>query len=530
MNAEKSTSLSTGSLTQKTGVVVFARILTTIIDLAIVIATIRILSKTDFAIIGYLLMIHELVRNLATLGFPDSIFYFFGRLTGSGRRALTLQTGALLAGASVIAALLILGLNAALPSLLTQWDPKLVAQLGSLLPWIALVTVLEIPTWPTSNILLALDRQKDAAWYEMGTSLLTFIAVVGPLTLGFGVEFAVYGLVCYAAVRLLVSVIWVGVALPGRNDETEANGEPHSESQSTLPQTQRVSIRSQLTFSLPIGLSAYVNKLNRNVDKLIVSLLLPAAALAEYNLGAQEVPIIRVIPFAVGSVLISRYVSLQVQARKEELLALWHKGVEKVSLMVVPLTILAVLLAPDLIPWIASTENADYRAAILPFQIYNLIILIRVTHYGSILQAFGDSKGVLWMSLNLVAANILLSIPFTIWMGITGTALATLIANLYNWVVYLRRIGRHMEIPARKVLPFGYYLRVLWASCLAAGIAGALRWFAVPDLGEGTGLLLSLISFLLVFPVSGHLFGAIRTHDWKDLRDWLSLKFLRSNG
>jgi O-antigen/teichoic acid export membrane protein len=79
------------NLSGKTGVVVFARIVTTVIDLAIVIATIQILSKTDFAIIGYLLMIHEVARNLATLGFPDSVFYFFERVAGSARKAFALQ-------------------------------------------------------------------------------------------------------------------------------------------------------------------------------------------------------------------------------------------------------------------------------------------------------------------------------------------------------------------------------------------------------------------------------------------------------
>ncbi|MDZ7682581.1 MAG: hypothetical protein U5J63_12940 [Fodinibius sp.] len=62
------------SLTEKTGVVVFARIITTVVDMAIVVATIQLLSKTNFAIIGYLLMVHEVARNLATLGFPESIF------------------------------------------------------------------------------------------------------------------------------------------------------------------------------------------------------------------------------------------------------------------------------------------------------------------------------------------------------------------------------------------------------------------------------------------------------------------------
>src|SRR5690554_3342134 len=109
------------TLTEKAGVVVFARIITTVIDLAIVIATIQILTKTDFAIIGYLLMIHEVARNLATLGFPESVFYFFERVGGSAKRAFTIQTTAILAGTAMAAAVFILMISYFIPSLLPEW-------------------------------------------------------------------------------------------------------------------------------------------------------------------------------------------------------------------------------------------------------------------------------------------------------------------------------------------------------------------------------------------------------------------------
>jgi O-antigen/teichoic acid export membrane protein len=81
-----------GSLTEKTGVVVFARITNTVVQLAIVITAIQILSKSDFAIIGYLLMIHQIVRRIACLGFPESIFFFFERVAKGDRKAFALQT------------------------------------------------------------------------------------------------------------------------------------------------------------------------------------------------------------------------------------------------------------------------------------------------------------------------------------------------------------------------------------------------------------------------------------------------------
>jgi O-antigen/teichoic acid export membrane protein len=258
----------------------------------------------------------------------------------------------------------------------------------------------------------------------------------------------------------------------------------------------------------------------------VVSILLPATAYAEYTIGAQEVPIIRVIPFAVGSVLISRYVSLQMESKKEELLELWYKGVEKVSLLVVPLTILSIIIAPDLISLIAESEGTDYSNAVLPFQIYNLIVLIRVTHYGSILQAFGDTKGIMYVSLNLVVANIILSIPFTMMWGINGTALSTLVANLYNWVVMLNRIAGHMELPVHKVLPFSFYLRVLGVSTIVAIPVWLSRFYYIDPNSVIWGLLFSMVMFLIVFSAAATLFKVITPDDWKQFKNWIMLKFM----
>lgn len=500
------------NLTEKAGVVVFARIITTVIDLAIVIATIQILSKTDFAIIGYLLMVHEVARNLATLGFPESIFYFFERVSGGAKRGFTAQTTAILLATGLVAGLFVLIISYFAPSLLTEWDPTNVQQVQDLLPWMGLLAVLEIPTWPVTNVLLALDRQKDSAWYEMTTSLLSFGCLVVPLALGYGLDIAVYGLVIYGAIRFIGSFIWLHLVLPeGKLTDTD------------------IPLKKQFNFALPLGFSSLTNKLNRYVDKFVVSILLPATAYAEYTIGAQEVPIIRVIPFAVGSVLISRYVSLQLESKKDELLALWYKGVEKVSLLVVPLTILSIIIAPDLISLIAESEGTDYSNAVLPFQIYNMIVLVRVTHYGSILQAFGDTKGVFYMSLNLVVANIILSIPFTIWFGITGTALSTLIANIYNWLILLRRIGGHMELPFYKVLPFPFYFSVLGTSVLVAVPVWYLRMTFIPEESIIIGLIAGSTLFLISFAAAGTFLKVITADDWQKLKDWLMFKFLKSN-
>ena len=158
-------------------------------------------------------MIHEVARNVAVLGFPDSVFYYFERLTTTARRGFALQTIAILLLSGTVAGLAILGLIF-LPDLLSQWPEESIRVLQHFLPLMALVSVLEIPTWPTTNILLASDRQKGAAWYEMSTSIVAFCALVFPLTLGYGLELAIWSLVGYSVIRFVGSLVLLVIILP----------------------------------------------------------------------------------------------------------------------------------------------------------------------------------------------------------------------------------------------------------------------------------------------------------------------------
>lgn len=499
-----------GTLTEKTGIVVFARIVNTIIDLAIVIAVVQILTKPEFAVIAFLFMVHEAARSLATAGFPESIFYFFERITKNARKAFVVQTIAILALLGILSGIIILCINYFIPVLLTDWSSNTLQNIQILLPLMALVTVLEVPTWPVTNILLASNLQKQASWYEMSTSLLSFVCVVVPLAAGYSLKSAIYGMVVYAVIRFLGSGIWLSVSLPARVEKN-----------SDIP------LSTQFLFSLPLALSALVGKLNRYIDKFIVSIILTATAFAEYTIAAQTIPIIKVIPLAVGSVLISRYVKLQLEQKKEELLELWYKGIEKVSLLVIPLTILIIVSASDFIALLAGSANTSYKNAVIPFQIYNIVMLLRVTHYSSILQALDDTKGVMYLSINLVIANIILVIPLTIYFGIIGAAFGTLIANLYNWYMYLHRIGGKLNISARQVLPFGFYLRVLGTAVIAAIPVWISRSLLFADDASVIGLVWNIVFFILLFGLLGATLKVITREDWNDLKNWVSLKFLR---
>jgi hypothetical protein len=105
----------------------------------------------------------------------------------------------------------------------------------------------------------------------------------------------------------------------------------------------------------------------------------------------------------------------------------------------------------------------------------------------------------------------------------------TLIANVYNWIITLRRIGSHMELPARKVLPFPYYLKVLGTAAITAIPVWYTRTAFIPEESVVTGLFYSLIIYLFLFSIAGTAFRVITEKDWKQFREWAMLKFLYRN-
>ncbi len=499
--------MSKSSLSDKVSVVVFARVITTLIDLITGVAVVRLLSKSDVAVMSFILVTYHTVRLMATLGFPESIFYFFERVQEGARRTLAYQTIGMLGVMAGLGALVMWGISTGAPSILSNWADYELGAVQTLLPIVALVALLEIPTWPFDNLMLAADRQRDAAWYQVLTSLMMFAGLIGPMLLGYPLQTAIQGLLVYAVLRFVLSMVWINRVLPRSTD--------------TLPTGL---LKEQIAFSIPLGASSLVGRLNKQVDKFVVSTLLPATALAHYTVGAQEIPIVTVVPYAVGAVLISRFVRLEQADQKAELLQLWYKGIEKVTLLVVPTAIFFIATAPD---FIRVVFGPGYEAAVVPFQIYGLIVLHRVAQYGSILQAFGDTRSILRITSILLLTNIVLSVPFTFAFGIIGTALSTFVSNMVSWTLALYAIGKHLGVRPSKVLPFPFYLRVLGLAAACGGSIWVLRHLILPVHGAGVGLTWTTLLYLILFAGLGTVFNLITRADWGVALGFLKGRMLR---
>jgi O-antigen/teichoic acid export membrane protein len=195
------------------------------------------------------------------------------------------------------------------------------------------------------------------------------------------------------------------------------------------------------------------------------------------------------------------FVKGYLEGDKPRLLSLWCTAISKVALLVVPLAVLAILVADQLVV-ILFTE--EYRAAALPFRIYTIILFHRVAEYGLVLRAAGDTRSLWTASFILLIGNVVLSVPLVLLLGMPGPALATLLANIPAWLYVLHQIGRALDVGLSAVFPWGWYGKVIGVAALAAGpVLPLVLWLDWPP---AIVLAVATITYLVGYAVLLHLF------------------------
>jgi O-antigen/teichoic acid export membrane protein len=278
-----------------------------------------------------------------------------------------------------------------------------------------------------------------------------------------------------------------------------------------------------VVLALPLGAAAIVSTLNAQIDRYVVGRLLGAAAFAEYGIGSIEVPLVPLVPYAVGATLAPHYVRLYAEGRRDDLLALWHAAVRKTTLVVVPLATLFLAMAEEVVEIVAGPA---YARAAIPFRLYTLLLLHRVADFGALMQATGDSRTILLASLIALAGNALLTYPATAGLGYAGAAAATVVATVPAIAFFWARLCRRLGVPFRRLLPW----RFTFATLALSAAAAALARFASLGLGSAPlRLAAASLVFVAVTVAAGRAARLLSKEDLAYARRWLTLGFLRGD-
>ncbi len=486
---------SRGGFGKKVSVIMVSRAIGVISQLLALVVLTRLLSKEAFGLISFLLLVYSTVLTVGQLGLPESVFYFFEKVSSDSRKAVALQTGKTLFLISIFCALALVGFRYAAQ----LWGRDLQ---GLLWPFVLLV-VLELPTLPMPNILIALDKTKAAGLLNITVGVSQLLALVLPVLLGYPLAFVIYSLLAYGTVRFLVS----GYLFLKAFDR---------HARATVPKGM---LLEQLKYAIPLSIAQITWGLNRQIDKYMVEFFFTPVVFAEYIVGAWEIPLIGIVASSFAAVMMPKLVSFYLKEQKQQLLELWNDSIRKVSVIVLPLVVLFLIVAEEFIVLLASEK---YLAAAVPFRIYTVIIIQRVATYSSLMKAVNDTKTVTRSAIYLLIVNTVLNFPLIFMLGVVGPPLATLIANLFSWGYALTKIKNRLNVRLGQVFPFPFYIRTLLVATLAALPILLLKYQL--DFSYHVRLLLLTPAYFVTYAIVASLTGVVRRDQWVRLLVAVKLK------
>ncbi|MEA5038788.1 MAG: MATE family efflux transporter [Clostridiaceae bacterium] len=229
--------------------------------------------------------------------------------------------------------------------------------------------------------------------------------------------------------------------------------------------------RQIIAFALPLLLGNIFQQLYNTVDSMVVGNYIGKEALAAVGSSGSLINLV-ISAFMGLSIGASVVISQSFGAGKEEEVSdAVHTTVAFGLLGGLAVTLLGVLLSPQILRWMGTPENV-MPESLAYFRVYfgGVMSLVMYNVFGAILRAVGDSRRPLYFLIVSTLLNIALDLLFVAvfsW-GVTGVALATVIAQgvsalLELWVlcrsegafrVVLRKVRLHRDI-LRRILRIG---------------------------------------------------------------------------
>lgn len=216
----------------------------------------------------------------------------------------------------------------------------------------------------------------------------------------------------------------------------------------------------QAGYTIPLGLSFIITILCVQLDKIMVSGFFNPEEFAVFSLGAMELPLIGVLINSVNAVLLPNLNPNQADKAAETFKA----SVRKNSLIIMPLAVVFYIFAPELMLFFYGSQYID---ASLYFRIYLFILPLKTATYALIFQAWGQTKFIMWDSLIMLFANIVLNYILIVKLGIKGAAIATVIVSWLMLFVYLYQIKHYLKLKLSAFFPWAKMFFTLLVAIIA---------------------------------------------------------------
>lgn len=458
------------SLGREAVLLTISKMMTLVITMVTSMLLSRFRTFAEYGTYSQMTLVVTLFTSIFMLGLPNSINYFLAR--ANSRQEQQQFLGVYYTLSTILSVLMGIALVGAAPLIAAYFkNPAITTFLYFLLlyPWA------NVAGSAIENILVVYHKTRFLTVYRIVNSLCLLGAVLIVQWLGLGFrEYMAANVAIYCVFALAVYGISYRVSGGFR------------------PSFNKSLIRSIFVFSLPLGLSAVVGTLNIEIDKLLIGFLMDTEQMAIYTNASKELPV-SFIAASITAVLLPRLTKMLKKEQNREAVSLWGDATV-LSYLVICLIVAGVFAyAEDAMTLLYSEK---YLPGISVFRVYTLVLLLRCTYFGIILNAKGRTREILYAGIASLALNAVLNPALYYIFGMIGPAIATFLSMLVVLLWQLHRTAKCTKTPFCQVFP---WKQIGWITLLNIAFAGVFytmklflpleRWLT----GLGEALLLGCI-------------------------------------
>lgn len=266
-------------------------------------------------------------------------------------------------------------------------------------------------------------------------------------------------------------------------------------------------LRTIFIYSFPISLSLLLGVISYQIDKIIVSSFCSTGEYAMYVNGAFEIPVIAIVTSSIAGASFGLFTQFCKEKQFDKANDLFNRISLASAIIIFPCFIFLFFYSKETIILIFGKK---YIESYFVFEVYLLLLPIRIIQYGNVLIALGKTNVLLFRSIIELVISAASSIFLFKLFGYKGIVFGTVIAVLFWTVPYnLIIISRGFNLPVKSILPVKK-LVIITICCLVSILPVSLLEFYTTSISLLFKMSIVFVVFCLIYLVLIQLLGIIK--------------------
>jgi len=469
-----------------------SKIITLIISMITVMLLSHFLTLEEYGTYSQILLVVNLVTTFILFGLPSSINYFLGRAENEidKRDFLSTYFTLSLVVSFISGLILVLCVN----YISNYFSNPLIKNF-----------LFVLAVYPWSKIFLSCIDY-ICICYKKVTSLMVFritnsfsLLIIIFIVEEYNLSFSIYMFLYIIVQSIFTIIIFLLVKSIAGNIK--------------LFRLDLILVKKILKFAGPVGLATAVGVISIELDKLVIGWFFTTEELAIYTNASRELPI-TVISSSMVAVVMPKLVSLLKNNKKNEAISLWGSTTSISYIIICFFATIFWVFAEDIIVLLYSDKFLPGSDV---FRVYTLVLLLRVTYFGIILNSIGKTKFIFYSSIASLIMNMLLNYPFYLVFGFLGPAIATVCSIFLVQIIQLIITSYVTGIKFKYIFPWKNVLFIT-----TVNISFGLIFYYINSHLDNEKYIEEFLNFIMLSVVWGGLYFGLMFNRMKKL--WITLK------